>query len=42
MQNRAARSSKYNMINFNDVTNENKIENNPNGHIFQTIHTEDP
>ena len=29
MQNRAARSSKYNMINFNDVTNEKKKENNP-------------
>ena len=30
MQERAARISKYRMINFDDVTNENKIENNPN------------
>ena len=30
MEERAARISKYRMINFDDVTNENKIENNPN------------
>ena len=34
MQERAARISKYRMISFDDVTNENKIEN-----IFQIIHT---
>ena len=28
LQNRAARISKYKMINFDDVTNENKIEYN--------------
>ena len=28
MQNRVARISKYKMINFDDVTNENKTENN--------------
>ena len=29
MQNRAARISKYKMINFDDFTNENKTEHNP-------------
>ena len=29
MQNRAARTSKYKMINFDDYTNENKAEHNP-------------
>ena len=29
MQNRAARISKYKIINFDDVTNENKTEHNP-------------
>ena len=28
------------MINFDDYTNENKTEHNPNGHIFLIIHTE--
>ena len=29
MQNRAARTSKYKMINLDDYTNENKAEHNP-------------
>ena len=29
MQNRAARISKYKIINFDDVTNENKTEHSP-------------
>ena len=29
MQNRATRTSKFKMINFDDVTNENKTEHNP-------------
>ena len=40
MQNIAARISKYKMINFDDVTNENKTYIIQNGHIFQIIHTE--
>ena len=28
------------MINFDDYTNENIIEHNPSGLIFQIIHTE--
>ena len=30
MQNRATKSSKFKMINFDDYTNENKTEHNPN------------
>ena len=41
MQNRAARTSSYKMINFDDFTNENKIENIiQSSHIFQIIHAE--
>ena len=29
MQNRAARTSKYKMINFDDINNKNKTEHNP-------------
>ena len=46
MENRPDRTSKYKIINFDNVTNENKIANNPNrshipDHLMQNINNWD-